>query len=115
MLFADLLSLHLVTFSVFFCSCSVMHDRDNNVQRRSQDICNGRARNQNILGKPPRKFLNFRPHKSHFGVISNSEITLYNHKIRYMHIGLKLRACGKLLAQALDDCGRGVAYRQIDW
>ena len=24
-------------------------------------------------------------------------------------------ACGKLLAQALDDCGRGVAYRQIDW
>jgi len=60
----------------------------------------------------PRKFLNFIPHKSHFGVISNSEIT-YNRYIQ--SIGLQLRACGKLLAQALDDCGRGVAYRQIDW
>ena len=35
---------------------------------------------------PPRKFLNFKPHESHSGVISNSEITLYNHKVRYAHI-----------------------------
>ena len=34
---------------------------------------------------------------------------------RIRSIGLKLQACGKLLAQALDDCGRGVAYSQIDW
>jgi len=37
-------------------------------------------------GMPPRKILNFRLHESHFGVISNSEITLYNHKICYARI-----------------------------
>ena len=46
----------------------------------------------------------------------HNTITKYDTRILCIQsIGLKLRACGKLLAQALDDCGRGVAYRQIDW